>query len=69
MLSATLETLRPLLRQDGGDMELVEVADGTVRLKLVGACGTCPTATQTLHAGIERILRDRVPGVVAVESV
>lgn len=69
ILGETLEYIRPALQADGGDLILLGVDDGTVNLQLVGACGGCPMSTMTLTAGIERILRDRVPGVVAVNAV
>jgi Fe-S cluster biogenesis protein NfuA len=64
-----LEKLRPFLLRDGGDCELVDVEDGIVKLRLLGACGTCPSSTITLKAGIERALLEEVPGVVEVEQV
>ena len=66
LLNETLEYIRPALQADGGDMILLGVDDGEVALQLVGACGGCPLSTMTLTAGIERILRDRVPGVTGV---
>jgi Fe-S cluster biogenesis protein NfuA len=51
---------------DGGDIVLLGVEDGTVNLQMVGACGGCPMSMMTLKAGIERILKDRVPGVEEV---
>jgi Fe-S cluster biogenesis protein NfuA len=68
-LNETLEYIRPALQADGGDLILLGVEDGTVNLQLVGACGGCPMSTMTLTAGIERILKDRVPGVEAVNAV
>jgi Fe-S cluster biogenesis protein NfuA len=68
-LNETLEYIRPALQADGGDLILLGVDDGTVNLQLVGACGGCPMSTMTLTAGIERILKDRVPGVDAVNAV
>jgi Fe-S cluster biogenesis protein NfuA len=68
-LNATLEYIRPALQADGGDLILLGVDEGTVNLQLVGACGGCPMSTMTLTAGIERILRDRVPGVTDVVAV
>ena len=68
-VSDVLEKLRPLLLRDGGDCELVDVNDGIVKLRLLGACGTCPSSTITLKAGIERALLEEVPGVVEVEQV
>ncbi len=66
-----IEAIRPVLQSDGGDMSLVGVDEetGVVEVELVGACGSCPASTMTLKAGIERILKDRVPGVTAVKSV
>ncbi len=68
VLAETLEYIRPALQADGGDMILQGVEDGVVKLELVGACGGCPLSQMTLTAGIERILQDRVPGVVGVEA-
>jgi Fe-S cluster biogenesis protein NfuA len=65
-----LDMIRPALQADGGDVELVEVTDdGVVKVKLVGACGHCPMSTMTLKMGIERTLKDKVPGVKEVISV
>jgi Fe-S cluster biogenesis protein NfuA len=66
-----IEVIRPALQADGGDIELVDVDEGTgiVSVNLIGACGTCPVSTQTLKAGIERIMRDRVDGVTEVVAV
>ncbi|GIQ68450.1 NifU family protein [Xylanibacillus composti] len=64
-----LDKLRPFLQRDGGDCELVDVEDGIVKLKLVGACGSCPSSTITLKAGIERALTEEVEGVVEVQQV
>ncbi|QUW23249.1 NifU family protein [Sporosarcina sp. Marseille-Q4063] len=64
-----LNKLRPFLLRDGGDCELVDVENGIVKLRLLGACGTCPSSTITLKAGIERALLEEVPGVVEVEQV
>jgi len=68
-LRSTLEYIRPALQADGGDLILLGTQGGTVSLQLVGACGGCPLSTMTLVGGIERILKDRVPGVEAVEAV
>ena len=64
-----LDKLRPFLLRDGGDCELVDVEDGIVKLRLLGACGSCPSSTITLKAGIERALMEEIPGVVEVEQV
>ena len=65
-----LDMVRPALQADGGEVELVEVGDdGVVKVKLVGACGHCPMSTMTLKMGIERTLKEKVPGVTEVISV
>lgn len=65
-----LELIRPALQADGGNVELVEVtADGVVKVKLLGACGHCPMSTMTLKMGIERTLKEKIPGVKEVISV
>lgn len=69
LLEETLEYIRPALQADGGDLILLGTNAGKVTLQLVGACGGCPMSTMTLTAGIERILRDRVPGVEEVVAV
>ena len=68
-LESTLEYIRPALQADGGDLILLGTKGGKVTIQLVGACGGCPLSTMTLTAGIERILRDRVPGVTEVEAI
>jgi Fe-S cluster biogenesis protein NfuA len=68
-LADTIEYIRPALQADGGDIVLLGVDGGTVSLQLVGACGGCPMAALTLTAGVERILKDRVPGVTEVVAV
>lgn len=70
-VSETLEAIRPAVQADGGDVFLrdVDEATGVVTVELVGACVSCPASTQTLKAGLERILKDRVEGVTAVEHV
>lgn len=64
-----LDKIRPYLQADGGDVELVEVNDGIVKVRLTGACGGCPMSTMTLKAGIERVVRQEVPGIKAVEAI
>ena len=64
-----LDKLRPFLLRDGGAVELVDVEEGIVKLRLMGACGSCPSSTITLKAGIERALIEEVPGIVEVEQV
>lgn len=65
-LNEALEYIRPAVQADGGDIVLLEAEDGRVSLQMVGACGGCPLSMMTLKAGIERILKDRVPGVKEV---
>ena len=65
-VEAVLEELRPLLNEDGGDCELVDVLDGIVTLRLVGACGTCPSSTITLKQAIERAIREEIPEISEV---
>jgi len=64
-----LDKIRPNLIRDGGNVELVEVNDGTVKLKLVGACAGCPMSTMTLKMGIEKILKQEIPEVKEVVAV
>ena len=64
-----LEKIRPALVRDGGNVELVGVDGGTVKVKLVGACAGCPMSTMTLKNGIERILKQEVPQVKEVVAV
>ena len=62
-----LAKIRPMLERDGGNVELVNVNDdGTVEVRLVGACGSCPMSTMTLKMGIEQILRQEIPEVKEV---
>jgi Fe-S cluster biogenesis protein NfuA len=64
-----LEKIRPSLMADGGNVELVEVKEGVVKLKLTGACGGCPMSQMTLKLGIERLLKKEVPEVKEVVAV
>ncbi len=70
-VEATIEVIRPALQADGGDIVLHDVDEdsGIVSVELVGACVGCPASTQTLKAGIERIMRDRVDGVTEVVNI
>ena len=63
-----IEVIRPAILADGGDINLVDIneATGVVVVELTGACVSCPASTVTMKAGIERIMRDRVPGVTEV---
>lgn len=64
-----LAQIRPALQADGGDVELIDVNEGVVKLKLKGACGGCPMATMTLRYGIERVLKEKIPEVKEVITV
>lgn len=68
-VEAALAQIRPALQADGGDVELVDVNDGTVKLKLTGHCAGCPLASMTLKEGIERIVKERVPEVKEVIAI
>jgi Fe-S cluster biogenesis protein NfuA len=66
-VQSAIEAIRPALQADGGDIVFKEIdADSVVHVELVGACGTCPVSTMTLKAGVERIIKDRVPEIAAV---
>ena len=64
-----LDKIRPSLRMDGGDVELVEVEDGVVKVKLQGACHGCAFAQQTLSNGIEKFLKEKIPEVKKVIAI
>ncbi len=70
-VETTIEVIRPALQADGGDIILrdVDESTGIVSVELVGACVGCPASSQTLKAGVERIMRDRVDGVTEVVNV
>ena len=68
-IETALDKIRPSLMADGGNVELIDVSDGTVKLKLVGACGGCPMSTLTLKHGIERILKQEVPEIKEVVAI
>ncbi len=65
-VEAVLEKIRPSLMADGGDVELVDVSDGVVKVKLTGACVGCPMSTLTLKMGIEQILKQEIPEIKEV---
>lgn len=67
-VKAALDGIRPALQADGGDVELLGIENGVVRVRLTGACGGCPMATLTLKQGIEQRLKELVPEVKAVEA-
>jgi Fe-S cluster biogenesis protein NfuA len=68
-VQSVLDNIRPSLRADGGDVELVDIKDGIVSLKLKGACAGCPMSTMTLKNGIERILKQELSDIKEVIAV
>jgi Fe-S cluster biogenesis protein NfuA len=64
-----LKKIRPALQADGGDVELVDVLDGIVSVRLTGACGSCPMSTMTLKMGVERAIRQEVPEMKKLMAV
>lgn len=68
-VESVLDELRPYLIADGGNVELVELDGPIVKLRLNGACGSCPSSTMTLRMGIERKLRESIPEISEVEQV
>ncbi len=68
-VESVLETIRPQLMQDGGNVELVGIEDGVVKVRLVGACSSCSSSTMTLKMGIERALKKAIPMVRCIEAV
>jgi Fe-S cluster biogenesis protein NfuA len=68
-VEAVLDTLRPALMADGGNVELVDIDDGVVKVRLVGACSSCSSSTMTLKMGIERALKKAIPMVRCIEAV
>ncbi len=68
-VEGVLDMLRPYIQQDGGDIELVDVSEGIVQIRLAGACVGCMHSMMTLQAGVERMIREHVPEILAVEAV
>ncbi|MCT7963047.1 NifU family protein [Laspinema sp. D1] len=68
-VETVLDELRPYLMADGGNVELVELEGPIVKLRLQGACGSCPSSAMTLRMGIERKLRESIPEIAEVEQV
>jgi Fe-S cluster biogenesis protein NfuA len=68
-IRAKLESLRDMLKADGGDMEVVAIQGNQVQLRLKGACGGCPHAAMTLKQGIERILREEIDPTITVSQI
>ena len=67
-VQAALNKIRPMLQADGGDVELIDVKDGVVTVRLQGACKGCPMSQMTLKNGIEKMLKKEIPEVKSVES-
>jgi Fe-S cluster biogenesis protein NfuA len=65
-IEAALNKIRPALRADGGDVEVVEIKDGIVKVRLTGACGGCPMSTMTLKNAVEKVIKEQVPEVKKV---
>jgi Fe-S cluster biogenesis protein NfuA len=68
-IQKVIDEIRPRLQADGGDVELVDVQNGEVKVRLLGACAGCPMSTMTLKLGIERLLKEKIPQVQKVVSV
>ncbi len=68
-VETALDKIRPSLRIDGGDVELVDVKDGVATVRLTGACGSCPMSTMTLKMGVERVIKEEVPEIKEVVAV
>ena len=68
-VEVALDRIRPALQADGGDVELVDVQDGVVTVRLTGACGSCPMSTMTLRTGVERAIRQEVPEIKKLVAV
>lgn len=68
-VAKAIEEVRPHLQVDGGDVELVDIVDGVVKVKLKGACAGCPMSQMTVKWGVENYLKKKVPGVKSVEAV
>ncbi len=69
LVEKALEKIRPSLQADGGNIELIDVTDGVVKVRLTGACGGCPMSQMTLKMGVERALKQQLPEVKRVEAV
>ena len=68
LVEEAIKKIRPMLQKDGGDVELVDVVEGVVKVRLKGACAGCPMSQMTLKNGIERFLKQEIPGVKSVVS-
>ncbi|HOV89790.1 MAG TPA: NifU family protein [Syntrophorhabdaceae bacterium] len=65
-VEAVISKIRPFLQRDGGDIELIDVTDGIVKVRLRGACGTCPMSMMTLKMGVEKQLKQEIPEIKEV---
>ncbi|MGB7920996.1 MAG: NifU family protein [Desulfobacterales bacterium] len=68
-VEAALKKIRPMLQRDGGNVELIDVEDGVVKVRLQGACAGCPMSQMTIKNGIEKLLKQEIPEVKSVVSV
>lgn len=68
-VNTALDTIRPYLKTDGGDVKVLDVTDGVVKLELMGSCGSCPMSAMTLKAGIEESIRKAVPEITEVQAI
>jgi len=68
-VEAVLDSIRPYIQGDGGDIELIDVSDGVVQIRLAGACVGCMHSMMTLQVGVERMLKEAVPEIKAVEAM
>jgi len=68
-VEAALKEIRPSLQADGGDVELVDVENGIVKVRMTGACGGCPMSQMTLKQGIERRIKEAIPEILSVDAV
>lgn len=68
-IEKALEEIRPSLQSDGGDIELIDVEGSIVKVRLTGACGSCPMSQMTMRNGVERIIKERIPEITEVVTV
>ncbi|MEM9754013.1 MAG: NifU family protein [Planctomycetota bacterium] len=70
MVAGVITSLRPVIQADGGDVELLDLTpEGVIRVRLKGACVGCPSASMTLRDGIERSVREKVPGITGIQAL
>jgi len=68
-IEKALQSIRPMLQMDGGDVELIDIVEGVVKVRLKGACGGCPMSQMTLTRGVEQVIKKAVPEVKKVEAI